>query len=353
MKAETPGNSSFLPDFCSVRLVFIVVLIAELLAIILTLVEDAFLIDGFAALALKSLFIQWVALCSVAVLCLARPYLGMISDARAATVSYLLVLVVTLIITETSWWFSNNSPALGYLIPGTHTAFLLRTMGITAIVSALALRYFFVQHQLRKNIESEAEARVQALQARIRPHFLFNCMNIIASLTRTQPELAEEAIEDLSDLFRGSLSDAKKYSTLEEEFSLCRRYLRIETHRLGKRLQVTWNIDELPVHARLPALTLQPLLENAIYHGIEPYNQGGTINISGKFTGNKIILWIDNPLPPAGYTTRFEGNQMALENTMQRINAFYDGEGKLETSSENDRYQVELTFPYHVENSDS
>ena len=351
MKAETPGKTSFLPDFCTVRMVFIVVLIAELLAIVLTLVEDAFLIDGIAALALKSLFIQWVALFSVAVLCFARPYLGMISDARAATVSYLLVLVVTLLITESSWWFSNNTPALGNLIPGTHAAFFLRSMGISAIVSALALRYFFVQHQLRRNIESEGEARIQALQARIRPHFLFNCMNIIASLTRTQPDLAEQAIEDLADLFRSSLSDVKKFSTLAEEFSLCRRYLRIEGHRLGKRLQVNWEIDELPVHARLPALTLQPLLENAIYHGIEPNNQGGIINIGGKFAGNKIILWIDNPLPPAGYITRYEGNQMALENTRQRINAYYEGEGKLDIHSINGRYRVELTLPYHVENS--
>ena len=351
MKTETPGKTSFLPDFCTVRMVFVVVLIAELLAIVLTLVEDTFLIDGAANLALKSLFIQWMALFSVAALCFARPYLSMISDFRAATVSYLLVLVVSLLITEAAWWFGNNTPVLGNLIPETHAAFLLRSMGISAIVSALALRYFFVQHQLRRNIESEGEARIQALQARIRPHFLFNCMNVIASLTRTRPDLAEEAIEDLSDLFRGSLSDAKKFSTLEEEFSLCRRYLRIEGHRLGGRLQVNWDIDELPAHARLPALTLQPLLENAIYHGIEPNNQGGNINISGKFSDNKIILWIENPLPPAGHTIRHEGNQMALENTRQRINAFYDGEGKLEIRTKSGRYRVELTLPYHVENS--
>jgi two-component system, LytTR family, sensor histidine kinase AlgZ len=238
------------------------------------------------------------------------------------------------------------------LISGTHTVFLVRAMGISGIVSALALRYFFVQHQLRRNIESEAEARIQALQARIRPHFLFNCMNIIASLTRTQPRLAEEAIEDLSDLFRGSLSDAKQLSTLEEEFLLCRRYLRIEAHRLGERLQVHWDTDELPLNAHLPALTLQPLLENAIYHGIEPNNQGGSINISGKFDGNNILLCIDNPLPPAGYTAHHEGNQLALENTQQRISAYYDGAGKLEISSTNNRYRVELTLPYHVENSD-
>lgn len=351
MKAETPGKSSFLPDFCNVRMVFVVVLIAELLAIVLTLVEDTFLIDGAANLALKSLFIQWVALFSVAALCFTRSYLSLLSDFRAATVSYLLVLVVSLLVTETAWWFGNNTPALGVLIPGTHAEFLLRTMGVSAIVNALALRYFFVQHQLRKNIESEAEARIQALQARIRPHFLFNCMNIIASLTRTQPRLAEEAIEDLSDLFRGSLADAKQFSTLEEELSLCRRYLRIEAHRLGKRLQVNWDIDELPMHARLPALTLQPLLENAIYHGIEPSNHGGIINISGKTAGNKIILWIDNPLPPSGYTAHHDGNQLALENTRQRMSAYYEGEGKLEIQSINDRYRVELTLPYHVENS--
>jgi two-component system, LytTR family, sensor histidine kinase AlgZ len=353
MKSETSGKSSFLPDFCGVRMVFVVVLIAELLAIVLTLNESTFFIDGSVSLAFNSLFIQWMALFSVAVLCISRPYLSKLSDHWAATLSYLLVLVICLILTETAWWLSNISAELGKLISGTHTAFLVRSMGISAIVSALALRYFFIQHQLRRNIESEAEARIQALQARIRPHFLFNCMNIIASLTRTQPRLAEETIEDLSDLFRGSLGDAKQLVTLEEEFSLCRRYLRIEAHRLGKRLQVNWDTSALPTHALVPALTLQPLLENAIYHGIEPHNQGGKINISGTFNGKKIIICIDNPIPPVGYTAHHEGNQLAQDNTQQRISAYYGSEGKLEIKIINDRYRVELTLPYHVENSDS
>ena len=133
---------------------------------------------------------------------------------------------------------------------------------------------FYIQHQWRKNIESEADARVQALQSRIRPHFLFNCMNTIASLTRKDPKLAEEATEDLADLFRVSLQEAKRMSTVAEEISLCKRYLRIESHRFGDRLKTVWETDNLPEHAQLPNLTLQPILENAIYHGIEPLTEG-------------------------------------------------------------------------------
>ncbi len=352
MKPETPANSSFLPDFCGVRMVFVVVLIGELLALVLTLAEASNIQNGTSSLALKSLFIQWVALSSVAVLCVSRPWLNRLPDYQAASASYFLMLLVSFIIAEITWWVLQKSPAVADVLTQTHGIFLIRCMGISAIVSALALRYFYVQHQRHRNIESEAAARIEALQSRIRPHFLFNCMNTIASLTRKEPRLAEEAIEDLSDLFRVSLKDAQSLSRLDDELSLCKRYLRIETHRLGERLQVIWDLDSLPGNVQLPALILQPLIENAIYHGIETLAGGGTIRITGKKTGNHITIDIDNPLPMDTYQDHHDGNKLAQENVQQRINAFFGQRGRLETYIADDRYHAEITLPCQNENSD-
>jgi len=352
MKPETPANSSFLPDFCGVRMLFVVVLIGELLALVLTLAEAGNIQNGAFSLALKSLFIQWVALSCIAVLCVSRPWLNRLPDYQAASTSYLLMLLVSFIITEITWWILQNSLAVADLLTQTHGIFLTRCMGISAIVSALALRYFYVQHQRHRNIESEAAARIEALQSRIRPHFLFNCMNTIASLTRKEPRLAEEAIEDLSDLFRVSLKDAQSLSRLDDELALCKRYLRIEMHRLGERLRVIWDLDSLPGNVQLPALTLQPLIENAIYHGIETLAGGGTIHITGKKTGNHITIDIDNPLSMDAYPEHHDGNKLAQENIQQRIKAFFGNHGKLETYVSDDRYHAEITLPWKNENTD-
>ena len=341
----------FLPDFCGVRMVFVVVLIAELLAIMITLASPVYLSDFTSDLALNSLFIQWIALTSVAILCICQPFFKTLGNNWVATLSYFLVLLVTFIVTEITWWLMNQWPEITGSPSLSHYAFLLRCMGISSIVSALALRYLYVQFQWRHNIESEISSRIQALQSRIRPHFLFNCMNTIASLTRKNPGLAEEAIEDLADLFRVSIKDAKKLSTLNEELTLCRRYLRIETHRLGKRLHINWDVDELPGNALLPALTLQPLLENAIYHGIENLPDGGTININGEYKGNKIIINIDNPLQPSTHSDVHEGNKLAQENVEQRISACFGGKGGLHTTIINNRYRAQVVVPYQYEDT--
>ena len=343
---------SFLPDFCSVRMLFVVVLLGELLAIVLTLTHSIRGQDRIADLAYYSLFIQWIVLSCTAALCLTGKYLNRLSDYWAASLSYLLTLIIALIITELTWWMFHVRPTLMDSTVAGHGDFLLRCMGISAIVSALTLRYFYIQHQWRKNIESEANARVQALQSRIKPHFLFNCMNTIASLTRKDPALAEEATEDLADLFRVSLKDAKRMSTLAEEISLCKRYLRIESHRFGDRLKTVWETDDLPEDAQLPTLTLQPILENAIYHGIEPLPKGGVIHIHGQKTSNEITITIDNPLSQGGNLEQHDGNQMAQDNIRQRLFAYYGSKGYLITHSDNQRYVTKIVVPYPYENTD-
>jgi two-component system, LytTR family, sensor histidine kinase AlgZ len=342
---------SFLPDFCSIRMLFVVVLLGELLAIFLTLTPSAQVQDRTTDLALYSLFIQWIVLSCTAALCLSRNYLNGLSDSWAASLSYLLTLLIALLITELAWWiFHVGSVPVSSTLTG-HDTFLFQSMGISAIVSALSLRYFYIQHQWRKNIESEAEAKVQALQFRIRPHFFFNCMNTIASLTRKDPVLAEEATEDLADLFRVSLQEAKRMSTVAEEISLCKRYLRIESHRFGDRLETVWETGDLPENAQLPTLTLQPILENAIYHGIERLPKGGVIHIRGQIAPNQITITIDNPLPPSETVDHHHGNQMAQDNIRQRLSAYYGDKAVLITESDNQRYITKVIVPYPYENT--
>ena len=190
-----PGDS-FLPDFCTVRMVFAVVLSAQLLAIALTLGAVDTLRDFPQALSLRSLLIQWIALSSAGLLCITGAWLRRLPASWSGLTAWLLVLLVTLVICVVAQTFlagSYNIPEAG--------GFLLRSLGTSAIVSALVLRYLYIQHGLRQQIEAESEARFQALQSRIRPHFLFNSMNTIANLTRSDPVLAEAVVEDLSDLF--------------------------------------------------------------------------------------------------------------------------------------------------------
>jgi len=290
---EPKGVSTgpYLPDFCGVGAVFMVIVGAELLAIVLTLGEliaptlDAF----YQGVSLRSLFIQWVALSGALVLCLARGRLNRLPAEQAGLVAWGLLLGVTVVAVGTARLVAGNifPEILG-------EGFVLRSLAISAIVSALILRYLYLHYQWRRQVEAEAQARLQALQSRIRPHFLFNSMNTIAQLTRSDPPLAERVVEDLADLFRASLSDARCLSTLGEELELARGYLRIEAQRLGERLRVEWALDELPPELvgqmQIPALLLQPLLENAIYHGIEPNSEPGLVRISGHRHGEGIEL---------------------------------------------------------------
>jgi two-component system, LytTR family, sensor histidine kinase AlgZ len=223
---------------------------------------------------------------------------------------------------------------------------LIRTGLISAIVGALMLRYLYLQQQWRAQMEAVANARFKTLQARIRPHFLFNSMNTIASLTQTNPRLAEEVVEDLADLFRASLGSGDRTS-LGEELELCRRYLHIESQRLGERMHVSWDVDDLPTEAEVPPLILQPLVENAVYHGIQPATEPGDIQIVGRYRRGTVNLSIRNTLPQhASETRRHKGNGMALENVSQRMEAMFPGAARVSRSLVDGDYVVRLAFPY-------
>jgi len=343
---STSADDFFLPDFCNVRMVFAVILIAELLAIVLTLAPLDTASNRWEDLGVISLFIQWVALISAGVLCIVRPLLRRLSVNIAATASYIVLIITTTMVSEITFWTLHWMTVDPNVSTGWYSDFLLRNLGISAIVSAIALRYFYVQYQWAQNLEAKSQARIQALQSRIRPHFLFNSLNTIASLTRSNPELAEEATEDLADLFRGTLADSSYEVRLEEEWELAKRYLHIEELRMGNRLKVQWNVDILPKNALIPQLTIQPLLENAIYHGIEHIRDGGTILINGRLEKDIITICITNPMPEYTRPLERNSNKMAQENIKQRLLALYGHQGRLQVSQSGTQYELTIRFPY-------
>ena len=339
-------NSFYLPDFCAPRMVLGVVLLAELLAIAFTLARPG-IADWLGELARISLFMQWLALTGAALLCYLRPWLARFAVPAASALTFLLLLVNTGLISELAYWLGRNLANRGLdedLFPNEHWPFLFRNLGISAIVSAMLLRYFFVANEWQRNVKAEARSRIDALQARIRPHFLFNSMNTIASLTRTDPPRAEEAVEDLADLFRVTLRDSEAPLRLKEELELTRIYQRIEQLRLGERLTVDWDVDALPSRARIPGLTLQPLVENAIYHGVEPLPAGGVVSIKGERRGDDLIIRVTNPLTEHGASTR-SGNQLAVQNIRDRLKLAFGERGRLDVEQTKSQYQVTLRFP--------
>ncbi|MGD2074485.1 MAG: histidine kinase [Gammaproteobacteria bacterium] len=343
-RAAAPASQPetlFLPSFCDIRVVLAVVIIAELFAFVLVLAANPG--DPWSQLGLVSLFLQLIALSSAALLCLVRPWLARMGNTAAAIGAYLLLLVITAVISELAF----QSGGLGGIGDGgtQHGGFLSRNIGISAILSALVLRYLYVQHQWRQQIQAEAQVRVQALQARIRPHFLFNSMNSIAALTRSDPVRAEQAVQDLSDLFRVSLQEAAERVTLDEEIRIAERYLRMEALRLGNRLRVEWDIERLPRKRWVPSLILQPLLENAVYHGIEPSPDGGLIRICGWAEGRRITIRITNPRAPRGAEAHRKGNQIALDNIRLRLQLAFGSPAGVALTETDDSFETTLYFP--------
>ena len=351
--ATGQADKLFLPDFCSVRMVFAVVVISELLAIVLTLSPLKTGSNRWNDLSIISLFVQWVGLSSAGVLCLTRRYLARMTEKWAAISSYFMLLLTTLVITELAFYIGANFHLEKWSLDFWHPtdwqiSLLLRNLSISAIVSIIVLRYFYITQKWQQNVRAEAQARLQALQSRIRPHFLFNSLNTIASLTQIDADQAEAAVENLADLFRNNLADASTHITLAEELNLSHRYLDIEKLRLGSRLNLRWHIDELPSDASVPRLILQPLLENAIYHGIEPMGSGGTIGIDGHVYDNEIFISISNPNPDKYDSVQRNGNRIAQDNVRQRLAAIYGEAGKLTVNESEEDYITTLIFPYQV-----
>lgn len=343
-RAEQSTVAVFLPDLCGLTALFVVAVVSELVALIVVVSGHGIGRSFIDELALMSLYTQWIGLSAAGTLCLTRRYLNRMQPQVVVPLSYSIIVLVTYGVAELAWWVVAPFVSGIVVIDLSRQDFLLRTILIGAVVAALVLRYFYVQFHYKQRIASEAQARLQALQARIRPHFFFNCMNSIASLTRSDPTSAERAVEDLADLFRASLSDAAELVPLADEIAFVERYLSIEKLRLGARLQVEWSLDKSTPGALLPLLSLQPLVENAIYHGIEPAADGGIIEIHGEISGNKLAITVSNPtVTPRG--PHQSGNRMAQDNVRQRLGAHFGDAATLTSGQQDGAYSATLTVP--------
>lgn len=342
---EARTEDFFLPDFCTSQPLLMLVIAAELLALLLVLAGmDRLSPFPWDRLVLISFLVQWVALVSAALLCNLRPWLQRLQSSTAAGFSF--VLVVSLVAFFS--WLAE--PVLRYarinLFFTVTPQDILRNVLMGAIIAGLMMRYFYLQEHLRSKQRTELTARLQALQSRIRPHFLFNSMNIIASLIHVDPDKAEQAVEDLSELFRASLK-AEGEVRFEEELNLCQHYVNIETLRLGDRLQVEWKLNAVPEGLRIPALTLQPLMENAIYHGVEPRFEPSVVRISVDYDGRDVVIIITNPVAPAAAHSR--GNKMALSNIRQRLQAHYGDTAKLTAHADENIYTTYVSYPLRLD----
>ena len=339
--SAAPDDDFFIPELCQPEALLSMVLLAELLVLVLLLAEP--MLPGFnwVRLALTSLFVQWILLLSSALLCRLRPLLARLRAPLAGGLSCTIVVALTLACTAAADCFQLGGP-----LPHDGEGNLyLRHALISLIMSALLLRYFYLQSQWRRQEQAELRARIESLQARIRPHFLFNSLNSIASLVAVDPYKAEQAVLDLSDLFRASLAKPGNLVPWIEELELAKRYLSIEHYRLGERLQLQWEVADVPNDLPIPQLTLQPLLENAVVYGIQPRVEGGLVRVEASYAEGVFRLCVSNPFEQQGEQPPSRGTHQALNNIDARLAALFGARASLSVERRDGRHYTCLRYP--------
>jgi two-component system sensor histidine kinase AlgZ len=335
-------HGSVIPNFCRGRAILPLVFVMQLVATVLTLADLDHGDDAVSHYILSSLYLQWLGLTCGAVLCWTRAPLSRLPPRTLFFACWGLLLVVTLAVSTLAWVVAHNAGLP--IIAGSRNEFVYSNLCISAIIAPLLLRYFWVQNQWRTQMRAEGEARFQALHARIRPHFLFNSLNSVAALVATRPDEAERMIEDLSDLFRASLGEHKRLAPLAEEIETIKMYLRIEQVRLGDKLRVEWELPAELLAVPIPPLSLQPLVENAVVHGISRRREGGTIRIAAHRAGTDIAIEIENPMAPTEEAPT-PGSGTAVKNIAQRLGIIYGGRAQIELGRAGDSFHARLRLP--------
>jgi len=336
---QKPGGV-YPPSFCAWRLLLAVLVMTEISVILIGLGKDGF--PGWRWIGLTSLYAQWMALFCTSGLCISSAWINRLSARGAWIGSWVIAVLLVAVFSYAAW---QAFPVFGIPRAGQSAAtFVLESMFAVGLVAFAFFRYLVIRTHWRAEHMAQAEARVQALQARIRPHFLFNSLNTIASLVPVDPVNAEAATLDLADIFRGSMRRADQPISFAEELQLARQYLDMEKRRLGERLEITWQVDELPAGASVLPLMLQPLLENAVAHGIQSRPQGGLIAVYGRAEGELVVVTISNPVAPQGSTAA--GHGMALENIRERLQLAFGSRASLVTYDDDEQFYAVLSLPY-------
>ena len=326
------GAGIRLPNFCNLGIMLRSLIIVNLLlvpAALLRAAQPGTVLQEFMVLAA---FSEPVLIVSLVALCAARRWLHAMGYLR----SIAMLVAFELLLAAVLW------NVVGDLFPQRRPMPFANLALLTLFVTGFAIAYFDLR--ARALTPAVAEARIQALQARIRPHFLYNSINAVLSLIRSEPRRAERALEDLADLFRVLMADNRTLAPISNEVQLARQYLALETLRLGDRLKVTWRIDGMPGDALVPPLLLQPLVENAVYHGIEPSEQGGEIEIDVGMAGGQLVMALCNPFPGGGRHSA--GNRMAIVNIRERLQLHFDAEATMRSEVKDGMYKVTIRMPY-------
>ncbi len=339
---QLQNTALLIPAFCEARIIQRAIWLAQALAFLLALAPSAGG-DFWPRLLLISLCVHWVVLLSLLLLCQSRRYLLRFTPPWVAAFALLLMMLNALLVATVAHrllktWGGSHTPEL--------LEFLLQSLLITIVVAVILMQLFWFYMEHSQQLQAQSRSELDALQARIRPHFLFNCLNTVAELTQQDAQAAERALLDLSALFRAALQ-AGELLPLTDELELSRQYLALEQWRLGARLQVRWHLPAQVPKLQLPCLTLQPLLENAVRYGVERRTQPSVIEISMHVSKHNISLIITNPLPTAAEPVRssHSGNGMALDNIKRRLHLLYGDQASLGHSVLGHEYRVKLVLP--------
>lgn len=339
-ETELPQRSVYPPSFCQWRLVLAVITVTQISVFLLSIGH----LQGLSLrwVGMISLYAQALALVSAMGICLAKAWLSRLSYRDAWLASWLVAVL-------TATAFSYAAGVVGTVLgfgPGQErfSVFMSQSVLAVGLVTVALLRYLFIRAQQRSQLVAQSEARVQALQARIRPHFLFNSLNTIASLIPEDPAAAERATEDLADLFRGSMRRADHMISLSEELLLAEKYLQMEQRRLGERIRIDWQVKDLPKGASALPLTLQPLLENAVIHGVQSRAEGGEIRVFGRSENDMVVITICNPLGLE--QTSKQGSGMALGNIRERLVLAFGSQASLITHRTEAEFFAVLSLPF-------
>lgn len=339
MPIRSPTGHSPLPDFCRLPALFALFVVGALTVTVMWLARDN--PRDWSAYSVSMLFVAWLALVVAVALCKLRPWLQRLPGHVPYIGVWLLIVLIVLLASSVARWLDGALQM--QLIRSSMWAFVRDNVLIAALLGAAMLRYFYVLAQWQARLAAVTRAQVEALQARIRPHFLFNSMNTVAALIRVDPDAAERTVEDLSELFRAALGQHDTSDgTLGEELALVERYLAIEQLRLGARLHVQRELDDLPDDFPLPRLLLQPLVENAVRHGVQPLRGGGMITLRGQRDGNGIRIEIINPLPTTPATG---GNGHGLDSVRRRVAYRYGPLAKVQAGPQDELFVVLLQLP--------
>ncbi|MFY8273107.1 sensor histidine kinase [Pseudoalteromonas sp. SSDWG2] len=328
---------SLLSTLCQTRGVLSAVVVAQVLALIITLSEYDYS-QFWLVLGQTSLLVQFITSVSIAILYVLNRLKPQLSETIQAVSFVLTLVVVTFLTTSYISYLSVLDDPISYW-------FVVKSCAISVLVTTLFVQFMAMVNEHANAHYAYTQAQLDALQARIKPHFLFNTLNTVAELAHQDPNAAEESALALASLSRAAIN-AGQDSTLEQEVILAKRYISLEQWRFGERLLVDWQLPETLPQAALPCLTLQPLLENAVQYSVQGENQQSQITVQMVATQKSVTIVVENTIGSA--ISDKQGNGIALGNIAQRLKLKFADAAQLTTRKYDGQFRVKLVVPRRV-----